>query len=400
MRPELIMAAKEFRDHITSKRFIVIFAVLMLICIYAMVNGMGNYQKMLDDYKKSAAENPQQPWYQEQVAMYQKQIQEAESNGASQEDIDSLRFQLEQLTNPPMPSMLFVFSDLNQYFALIGMVLAISMGFDLISKEKEEGSLKSLLSHPVYRDSVINGKTIGAFGVLALVLASTFLITMAIVMFYGVIPKIDDITAISAYFVLALLYCLVFFAIAMMMSTIAKNSSMSVMYVLGLVIFMVVLSMFSYNLTQLILGPPPEYNGGIYEPMPMTMDNASVSNYSSDAKMVAGSAVSPGLPVDIMPVNPVDNSAWEQYYQRQGMIIQAIDSISPMTNFQNHIGPAIFNQGIILYKSSISLGRPYGSPTGLFDSLISVWVNILVMLVETIIAFAVAYVKFLRVDVR
>lgn len=401
MRPELIVAVKEFRDHLTSRRFILIFAVLMLVSIYAMVNGMSDYQKQLDQYKKAAAENPQQEWYKEQVAMYQKMIAEAETSGSSQEEIDSLRYQLEQLTNPPMPSVLFVFSNLNQYFVLLGAGLAIAIGFDLISREKEEGSLKSLLSHPVYRDSIINGKTIGAFGVLSIVLGATFLITMAIMLIYGVIPQMSDITAIAVYFVMALLYCLVFFAIAMMTSTLAKNSSMSVMYVLGIVIFMIMLSMFSYNITQLILGPPPEYSGPIYY--------AESAIAVDDMKMAAGSTSSIGIdanastePVDILPMPPINNNEdWEQYYQRQGMIIQAIDSISPVSNFQNHIAPAIFNQGYMLFRSMISSSKPYyPTPATLWDSIASVWVNILVLIVETIIAFAVAYIKFLRVDVR
>ncbi|WP_424359000.1 ABC transporter permease subunit [Methanocella sp. MCL-LM] len=405
MRSELIVAAKEFRDHLTSKRFILIFAVLMLVCIYSMVNGMGDYQKQLDQYKKSAAENPQQPWYQEQVAMYQKMIADAEASGAPQEEIDSLKFQLEQLTNPPMPSVLFVFQNLNQYFALIGMVLAVSMGFDLISREKEEGSLKSLLSHPVYRDSIINGKTLGAFGVLGIVLGATFLITMAIMLIYGVIPQMNDLMAIAVYFVMALLYCLVFFALAMMTSTLAKSSSMSVMYVLGVIIFLIVLSMFSYNITQLILGPPPEYSGPIYyaEPMPMPVDEKmAVSSVAVDA--TSDNVTIDRGDVGILPMPPVDDQyqqAWQQYYERQTMIIQAIDSISPMSNFQNHIAPAIFNQGFMIYRSALSSYKPYyPQQVTLWDSLASVWVNILVLLIETMIAFAVAYVKFLRVDVR
>ncbi|CAJ36939.1 ABC transporter permease [Methanocella arvoryzae] len=408
MRSELIVAAKEFRDHLTSKRFILIFAVLMLVCIYSMVNGMGDYQKMLDQYKKSAAENPQQPWYQEQVAMYQKMIAEAESRGAPQEEIDSLKYQLEQFTNPPMPSVLFVFQNLNQYFALIGMVLAVSMGFDLISREKEEGSLKSLLSHPVYRDSIINGKTLGAFGVLGIVLGATFLITMAIMLIYGVIPQMNDLMAIAVYFVMALLYCLVFFALAMMTSTLAKSSSMSVMYVLGLVIFMVVLSMFSYNITQLILGPPPEYPGGpiLYaEPIAIEADTkvaastAEISSSDPDVTIDRGD-------VSILPA-PLPNDEydeyykeWQQYYERQSMIMQAIDAISPMSNFQNHIAPAIFNQGYMIYRSALMVKPYYPHQVTLWESIASVWVNILVLLIETLIAFAVAYVKFLRVDVR
>ncbi len=54
MRPELIVAEKEFRDHIMSKRFIIIFGIMMLLAIYAISTGMDAYNKALDEYK-----NPQ-----------------------------------------------------------------------------------------------------------------------------------------------------------------------------------------------------------------------------------------------------------------------------------------------------------------------------------------------------
>jgi ABC-2 type transport system permease protein len=157
MKPELIVAAKEFRDHVTSKRFLVIFAILLLMCAYAIVTGMDQYNKTLDNYKQ----NQKQPWYQQQIAELQKQITDAQARGDPQEMIDSLQAQLDSMLNPSMPSILTFFYSLGQYFSLIGMVLGIALGFDLITREKEEGSLKSLLSHPVYRDSVINGKTLG-----------------------------------------------------------------------------------------------------------------------------------------------------------------------------------------------------------------------------------------------
>jgi ABC-2 type transport system permease protein len=131
-----------------------------------------------------------------------------------------------------------------------------------------------------------------------------------------------------------------------------------------------------------------------------TDPNSSV--VAVDSKIAVNANASTDAPVNILPMpTPGDNSEWQQYYERQSMIIQAIDSISPMTNFQNHIAPAIFNNGAILYKSMVSSVRPYGPQTvTLWDSIVSIWANLLVMLIETLVAFAVAYVKFLRVDVR
>ncbi len=261
MRPELIVAGKEFRDHISSKRFIIIFAILMLLSVYGMVNGLGQYNQMLDQYKQSAQTNPQQQWYQDEVASLHTQIQDAASRGATDE-VRQLQFQLDELVNPPMPSMLFIFGDMTQYFVLIAMVLSVAIGFDLISREKEEGSLKSLLSHPLYRDAIINGKAIAGIAVLAVSLAAMFILTSAIMLFYGVVPGSDDILRIIVYFLMAMLYCSVFFALSLMTSTLAKSSAMSVLYVLGIVIAMVIIPMMSYQIASLVMGPAPQPRQG------------------------------------------------------------------------------------------------------------------------------------------
>ena len=57
MKPIFIVAGEEFKDHITSKRFLAILAIFMLLAVYAMVTGMDGYNKTLDYYKKDASSN-------------------------------------------------------------------------------------------------------------------------------------------------------------------------------------------------------------------------------------------------------------------------------------------------------------------------------------------------------
>jgi ABC-2 type transport system permease protein len=399
MRPELTVAGKEFRDHISSKRFLIIFGILMLLAIYSMVNGMNNYNQSLEDYKKNTQANQQQPWYQEQIASLEQQIADAQSKGDT-DTVEMLQYQLDQLRNPPMPSMLYVFSDMNQYFVLIAMVLAVAIGFDLISREKEEGSLKSLLSHPLYRDAIINGKAIGAMSVLAVSMAAMFIITIAIMLFYGVVPGGDDILRIIAYFVMALIYCAVFFALALMTSTLAKSSAMSVLYVLGIVIAMVIIPMFSYQLANLVLGPAPQ--------MP---DDGGVILYGGVAEKIAINSTDPvAMPEPL----PADSSyiRWseemQKYYEKQNFITSSINAISPINNFQSNIASAILYKyggsggGIVRPMYASSVMKPYivtHDPT-VWESLAYVWNNIVAMLVELILPLALSYVIFLRADVR
>lgn len=400
MRPELIVAEKEFRDHLTSRRFMAIFVILLLLCTFGLVKGMSDYNETLDSYKKQHQQQQQEPWYQETVRDLQKRIAELEASGASPEELESLKYQLESLTNPPLPSVLTVFGQINQFFMLLGMALGLSMGFDLISKEKEEGSLKSLLSHPVYRDAIINGKAIGALSTLFVVMGATFLITIAIMLFFGVVPNLDDTVRILAYFGMALIYCIVFLGISLMTSTIAKNSAMSVLYALGILMLLIMPSSMAWNIADVIMGPPPEWQNPVRVPVDggdvVIMESKEMLSSSTGAV-----AIEPATdqPAKIMP-RPDD--AYQKYWERKNQIIEAINTISPMSNFER-VSWAIINKesgyyGPIMYMEKSYM--PYNPNPSIWDTLGARWTNLLAMLLEPFIAFVVSYIVFIRMDVR
>lgn len=413
MMPLLIVAGKEFRDHVTSRRFLAIFGILMLFSIYTIGTGMDQYNKTLDMYK----ENQQQDWYQKQIADIQQQIQAAQSRGESQELIDSLQAQLDSMLNPWMPSVMTIFYSVNQYFVWICILLAIALGFDLITREKEEGSLKSLLSHPVYRDSVINGKTLGAISVLVVAMGATLLITIAVMLFFGVVPSLDDLLRVAAYYVMALVVCVAFFAVAMAASTLAKNSSMSVLYAIGIVVILAGLSNYSYQITSFIVGPAPDYGspiyyGGMEGDVVAKGAAAGVAASSNDSRSSPIDSTLPpdatkappvDMPEPIMPGMPGVNDEWQKWMDRQLLVQGIFDAVSPIANFQNHIAQALISDTSmsvrpILYDSKIS--AYHSVKTNVWDALGSVWVNILALIAEILAAFAVAYVKFLRADIR
>jgi ABC-2 type transport system permease protein len=430
MRPELIVAGKEIRDHVTSKRFLIVFAILLLISVYSIVSGMDLYNKQIDSYK----DMQQQDWWKQQVQSLQDQIAKAQANGDSQDMIDGLQAQLDSMINPYMPSVMMIFSQLNLYFVWICALLAIALGFDLITREKEEGSLKSLLSHPIYRDSVINGKTLGAISVLVMAMGAMFLVTIAIMLFFSVIPSIDELLRIAGYFLMALIVCLAFFAIAMAASTLAKNSSMAVLYALGVIIVLAGLSMFSWNIVSFLAGPQPDvpiiyYNSGSVAegdlvktdlalprasgPMIGASGSDPANNTSPpDATPIPEATTPPKDGVDPMPIlppsNPYDNKEYQDWLERQQLISSAITAISPISNFQDKIANAIISD----YAQTGGIGvRPlmadskiayWSQPekNNLWSALSAIWVNILVLIAEMLAAFGIAYIKFLRTDIR
>ena len=56
--------------------------------------------------------------------------------------------------------------------ALLGPVLGIAFGFDAISSERSEGTLPRLVSQPIHRDDVINGKFVAGLAVITMILAA------------------------------------------------------------------------------------------------------------------------------------------------------------------------------------------------------------------------------------
>jgi ABC-2 type transport system permease protein len=166
MRPILVVAEKEFRDHVMSKRFLVILAILLLIAVFAMALGMDQYNKNLEQYKKDVSTGESR--YEDAVRFQQENIDRAIESGTPaaqiefmKKDLETLKDSMDYFLNPRMPSLLQVFQSYVALLGILGMVLGIAMGFDQITKEKESGSLKSVLSAPVYRDSLINGKALG-----------------------------------------------------------------------------------------------------------------------------------------------------------------------------------------------------------------------------------------------
>ena len=48
----LNVARKEFSDHITSRRFVIILGLLLVISAIGMHSGIGNYNNMLESYNQ------------------------------------------------------------------------------------------------------------------------------------------------------------------------------------------------------------------------------------------------------------------------------------------------------------------------------------------------------------
>ncbi len=346
-----VVAKKEFLDHVMGKKFLVILAILMIISLLAMHQGVESYNKQLDSYKERTAEIEEHPEVMPPRGM------------------------------PEKPSILFVFQMMSMLFGILGAILAIAIGFNLISGEKESGSLKSLLSHPVFRDTIINGKALGGMGALGFAMLVMTLLSIGILMMLGIMPTGNEFVRILVFMGFTLLFMFSFFAIALMCSTIAKNSTRAITYTL--VIFIVIsfiMPIAGSFVGMHLAGEMPEYPGRAIHGI-----NESEGGISEEEQ----------------------ERIQEEFQEWWDKVIEVKEMFSigdPKSNFEK-VSSAVLNPGfqsstVSFGSSSTTMITGSRAETSILKALGMVWKNLLVLLVFPVIMFAIAYVKFMRMDIR
>jgi ABC-2 type transport system permease protein len=399
MKDVLVVAEKELRDFLTGKRFLILMGIMLILVLIGILAGLQQYNSQVDQYKAQQEQNAQM--YQQQ----QQQIDDMIARGESQEMIDSMQDSLDSMRNQPMPSFLTFFYQFNTAFNFVGAMLAIVMGFDLISSERESGSLRLLLTRPTYRDSVINGKALAGVAVIVIILAASFLVTMAVLLMSQIVPAGDDLYRIITYFVITLLFMMSIFALSLLASTFSRTSKTAVLFMLGMFVFMYILGGSISTITSVAMGPPPQY-----PQYPQSVMTQSMPVPIMDAN---GSIISMSQPT-ITPEQQEAQDAFQQaqwkyqndsasYYTTQQQIRDIASLASPMDSYTQLTGVILSKQRPYdqseMYSGNFNWMAYQNEQLSLFDSLMYKWVYLIGLLAIVIAAFGLSYMSFMRSDV-
>ena len=171
---------------------------------------------------------------------------------------------------PPTTNIeLVIMRELVPQIRLIGALVAVAYGFNAINKEKTEGSLKILLSYPVYRDQVILGKLLASLILITLVSFVSLTIALALYLFSTNLIFSPDLLA--RYFVFMCLSTLLlsgYLGLSMLLSIIFENQKMSLIEAFTLIGVFNSTVFFPYGhlIANAIYGPDPGYL--FYSPRP------------------------------------------------------------------------------------------------------------------------------------
>ena len=193
-----IIAAKEFGDHVLSSRFLVL-AIIMAV----------------------AAAVP--------LYFISGQIRDAPS-GAT--DFPALFIALFWLT-PSVNDQLQLPSVVG-FLAMVGPLLGLAFSFDAINGERANGTLPRLLSQPIHRDDVINGKFAAGLAVIAMVLVVMIGgVTAFALIRLGVVPEANELLRVFLWILLTLIYIALWLAFGLLLSVGIRRAATSALVGFG-----------------------------------------------------------------------------------------------------------------------------------------------------------------------
>jgi ABC-2 type transport system permease protein len=242
------------------------------------------------------------------------------------------------------------------FIAFFIPIIGIIFGFDAINSERNSGNLSRLLSQPIYRDSVINGKFLAGITTLAIIISSIVFIIAGIGLFsIGVPPSTEEILRIFFFIMLCVVYGSLWMGLSILFSVVMNRTAASILTAIAIWIFIM-----------------------FFLPI--------IANAIANA---------------VVPLDGATTAEQIRNYTIENSILR----ISPSTLFSESVlmllSPLAGNLQLnVVSLATTDVSSMLISPLSLSQSLIQVWPQLVVIVALAIICFAASYIIFMRQEIR
>jgi ABC-2 type transport system permease protein len=145
--------------------------------------------------------------------------------------------------------------DLAFVLIYIFPLLIFSLSYNLLSAEREHGTMKLLLSQPLQLRQLVLGKV--AVRALPLWLCATVVPVVMLLSIQGVIPSSSTLLAILAWIAIVTAYGLFWFALAVLINAFGKSSAFNALFLIASWVVLVLVLPVVLNIVVGILSPAP-----------------------------------------------------------------------------------------------------------------------------------------------
>jgi ABC-2 type transport system permease protein len=213
----MVVAAKEFADHVMSVRFFVLLIVLGL-----------------------AAGIP--------LFLATERIHSLASQVSGAQAVFLALF----IVGPQDVSVFGFDVSVQGFIGLAAPLLGIAFAFDAVNGERAQGTLPRLVAQPIHRDDVINGKFVASLAAITLVLLSVVLLIAGFgLLRLGIVPAWSEVLRLIVWFVITIAYVAVWLAFGMLLSVVVQRAATAAL--IGFGVWMGI-TMFGRFLLNLLLG--------------------------------------------------------------------------------------------------------------------------------------------------
>ncbi|MDN3688801.1 ABC transporter permease [Cyclobacterium jeungdonense] len=312
--PFWVMVRKEISGHIRSWRFLVLLLLILLTFWGSISVALSNIREVVAD-----AKDP------DRLFLYLKLLTTTEG------------------TLPPF----------HVFLNFLGPIVGISLGFDAINSEQQNGTLTRIMAQPVYRDNLLLSKFVSA-----LTLVGSLLLTLSLLMIgggiliTGVLIEAEEVFRIFSFTVLCTVYVGFWLGLSILLSIIFKQASTSALTAIGIWLFFTVFY-------QIII----DFLAGTVIPAANEFSQTDVIRYNK-------------LILNLLRLSP------SQLFTdaTTTLLIPSVRSLGPITMEQ--------------------MAGAIPSPLPLRDSLMIVWPQVSGLIAATMMCFAASYYLFMRREIR
>ena len=128
----------------------------------------------------------------------------------------------------------YTFLRVDAFVAIVAPLLGLAFAFDAINGERSEGTLPRLLAQPIYRDDVINGKFAAGLAVIGVVLLAVVGIIAGFGIFrLGIVPAPEEILRLVAWLFATFVYVGLWLAFGLLLSVVFRRAATSALIGFG-----------------------------------------------------------------------------------------------------------------------------------------------------------------------
>jgi ABC-2 type transport system permease protein len=251
----------------------------------------------------------------------------------------------------------YTFLRVDSFVAIVAPLLGLAFAFDAINGERAEGTLPRLVAQPIFRDDVINGKFTAGLAVIGIVLVAVIGVIAGFgIIRLGITPASEEVARLVAWVVVTFIYVGLWLAFGLLLSVLIRRAATSALIGFGVWFVLTIFGSFILDLVARAVSP---LTGSTLDEL---LSQAQTQKFIE--RLLPGQLYAE---VTAVLLNPSKNPQADL----PGTIAQAQQAAQQIPTLLS------FDQSLLL-----------------------VWPQIVALVAMTVICFALAYVAFMRQEVR